>query len=141
MELIVNFQDFKSSFDKHKQSIPEILYNELTFLWVGDYYDGMLEGMLKYKNEKYKFEIITDYTKGIYPRTFAIIELTENEIKEEEYWNQQFEKHVGNHYNLETKEERKVKPQSGHHLFYDEFKKRKNKSYDKNIVKGWYIED
>lgn len=140
MELTLNFKDFKSSFDKHKLDIPEIPYNELTFLWVNDYYDGMLEGMLKYKNEKYKFEIITDYKKGIYPRTFAIICLTKTEIKEEEYWNGQFEKYVGNHYNLETKEERLVKPQSEHHLFYDEFNKRKNKGYDKNIVKGWYIE-
>lgn len=140
MELIVNFKDFKSSFDKHKHSVQEILYDGLTFLWIGDYYDGMLEGMLKYKNKKYKFKIITDYTKQIYPRTFAIINLTENEIKEEEYWNEQFEKYVGNHNNLETKEESKVKPQSEHHLFYDEFNKRKNKGYDKNTVKGWYIE-
>lgn|GEM_PF-6056850 len=71
MELITNFKDFKSSFDKHKHSVPEVLYYELTFLWIGHYYDGMLEGMQKYKNGKYKFEIITDYTKHIYPRTFA----------------------------------------------------------------------
>jgi hypothetical protein len=137
---MVNFKDFKSSFDKHKHSVPEIHYDEITFLWIGDYYDGMLEGMLKYKNQKYKFKIITDCTQHIYPRIFAIIGLTENEMKEEEYWNEQFEKYVGNHNNVQTKEEKTVKLQSEHHLFYEAFNKRKNKGYDKNIVKGWYIE-
>lgn len=140
MEQTINFIDFKNAFDTHKQNILEITYDELTFLWVGDYYDGKLEGMLEYKSQKYKFEIITDYTKNIYPRTFALIILTEDEIKEEVYWNEQFEKYVGNHYNYNTTDERIVKPQSEHHLFYDEFNKRKNKNYNNNIVKAWYIE-
>ena len=140
MEPGVNFKDLKSSFNDHKHSVPEILYDELNFLWIQDYYDGMLDGMLKYKDQKYRFEIITDFTKNVYPRIFAIITLTESEIKEEEYWNELFEKYVGNHNNLETTEERKLKPQSGHHLFYDEFNKRKFKGYDSNLVKGWYIE-
>jgi hypothetical protein len=140
MEQTISFIDFKNAFDTHKQNILEITYDELTFLWVGDYYDGKLEGMLEYKSQKYKFEIITDYTKNIYPRTFALIILTEDEIKEEVYWNEQFEKYVGNHYNYNTTDERIVKPQSEHHLFYDEFNKRKNKNYNNNIVKAWYIE-
>ncbi len=140
MKQHINFIDFKSSFDKLKHDVKEIPFDELTFLYFGDYYDGMLEGMLKYDNKKYKFEIITDYTEGIYPRIFAIIVLTEDEIKEEDYWNEQFEKYVGNHNNLQRKEKRLVKPQSEHHLFYDEYEKREKKDYNLNFVKAWYTE-
>jgi len=33
-------------------------------LWFDDYYDGMLCGILEYKNEKYRFEIISDITNN-----------------------------------------------------------------------------
>jgi hypothetical protein len=88
---------------------------------------------------RYWFEIITDYNKSNNPRIFALIILTEDEIKEEDYWNELFEKHVGNHNDLTTTEDRILKPWTEHHLFYDEFKKREKKGYDTNIVKGWYI--
>ena len=139
MEQNINFIDFKTSFDTLKHKVVEIPYDELTFLWIGDFYDGMLDGMLEYQNQKYRFEIITDYTKNIYPRLFAIIILSESEIKEEEYWNELFEKYVGNHNNLTTTEDRILKPVTEFHLFYDEFKKREKKGYDTNIIKGWYI--
>ena len=140
LESTTILKDLKSSFDNIKYSVEEVLYNELIFLWFSDYYDGMLEGMLKYKNQKYKFKIITDYTKNIYPRLFAIIILSESEIKEEEYWNELFEKYVGNHNNLEEVEQKEVKPQSQHHLFFNDFNKRKIKNYNTNPVKGWFIE-
>ncbi len=139
MEQTINFIDFKSSFDKLKYKVGEIPYDKLTFLWIGDYYDGMLEGMLEYQKQKYRFEIITDYNKSNNPRIFAVIILTEDDIKEEEYWNELFEKHVGNHNNLTTTEEIILKPWTEHHLFYDEFKKREKKGYNTNFVKGWYI--
>jgi pantothenate kinase-related protein Tda10 len=140
MEERIKFIDFKTAFETHREHVLEIKYEELIFLWVGDYYDGKLDGILKYKNQKYKFEIITDYTKAIYPRIFALIILTADEMKEEDYWNEQFEKYVGNHYNYNTTDERIIKPPSAHHLFYDAFNKRKNKNYNNNTVKAWYME-
>ncbi|HUC81745.1 MAG TPA: hypothetical protein VMR70_12570 [Flavisolibacter sp.] len=52
--------------------------------------------MLEYKYQKCRFEIVTDYQQDFRPRVFAIIELSEEQIVEETYWHEQFEKHVGN---------------------------------------------
>ena len=140
MNLSINLKELRNSFDSYKKNIEEVNYDEITFLYIGDYYDGMLEGMLEYQSNKYRFEIITDYKKISNPRIFAIIILTEEEIKDEEYWNGQFDKYVGNHNNLTTTEDNILKPSSEHHLFYDEYNKRQKNKYEYNIVKGWYIE-
>ncbi|PBQ30446.1 hypothetical protein CNR22_01250 [Sphingobacteriaceae bacterium] len=104
-----------------------------------DYYDGMLWGMLEYKSQYYRFEIITDYTTLIYPRVFAIVTLTKEQIADELFWHDLFVKHVGNHNDF-IGETLIAKPQSEHHLFYDKFKNRPQVNYDSNIVKGWFIE-
>ena len=62
--------------------------NQLTFLWFEDFYDGPLNGILKFDNKEYRYEIVTDYKKVKYPRIFAIVELSENELKEEKYWHE-----------------------------------------------------
>lgn len=136
---VVNFKDFKFSFDNYKDKVDKILTTDLTFLWKDDYYDGMLWGMLRYQSQYYRFETITDYKKHIYPRVFAIIMLTEQQIADETFWHDLFVKHVGNHNDFTT-DELITRPYTEHHLFYDEFKKRPEVNYDSNIVKGWFIE-
>lgn len=107
---------------------------------MNDYHDGMLCGMLEYRSQYYKFEIITDFMKGIYPRVFAIIILTKEQIADEIFWHDLFVKHVGNHNDFNGPSELITKPQSEHHLFYDKFENRPEVNYETNIVKGWFIE-
>lgn len=136
MNNIVTFKDFKRDYDFYKNSIEEIQYDILKFLWCDDYYDGMLCGMLVYKSNQYRFEIASDIYS--YQRYFAIILLTENQIEQETNWNKLFVKHVGNHNNFNLDETYRLNPQSEHHLFYDEYNKREIPNYESNIVIGWY---
>jgi hypothetical protein len=140
MDNQVTLGQFKDAFEKHKLSVPKIEESDLNVLWLDDYYDGMLIGMLEYKNNKYRFEIITDYIENIQSRIFAIIELTQEQIDEESYWNSLFKKYVGNHNNFDSDEELIQHPQTIHHFFYDHYKKRSKPNYDLNIVKGWFLQ-
>jgi hypothetical protein len=135
----VTFGQLKDAFENHRNSIPKIEESDFRVLWMDDYYDGMLVGMLEYKNIKFRFEIISDYTETIRQRIFAIIELTQEQINEESYWNDLFKKYVGNHNNFDS-DDLKQQPQTMHHLFYDQYKQRPAPNYDLNLVKGWFVQ-
>ena len=128
----ITYNQFKSSFEQHKKVVEQISPKHCATLWYDDWYDGMLSGMLEYENQKFRFEIITDYEKQIRPRVFAVISLTAQQIEEEIYWHGLFEKHV--------RDDTSDKPKSEHHLFYDEYQKRTNPNYGLNYVRAWYVE-
>lgn len=137
----VTFEQFKNAFEKYQNQIEKIEEKDLNVLWIDDYYDGMLLGMLEYQNSKFRFEIISEGTDSINQRIFAIVALTQSQIAEETYWNNLFKENVGNHNNFDTIEELKQHPQSMHHLFYDNYKMRDSPNYNTNIVRGWFVRD
>lgn len=140
MNASVTLENFRTQFETYKNEVKEIALSDIDFLWFNDYWDGMLEGILAYKNKKYRFEIITDYVQNIRPRIFAIVELTLEQIEEEAFWHDLFTKHVGDHNTAPFNSEGTVKPQADHHLFYDKYKTRLTPNYSSNIVIGWYKE-
>ncbi len=127
----ITFNQLKFSFDKYKNRVKELSSDDINILWFDDYYDGVLSGLLEYENQKFKFEIITDYTQNIYPRVFAVIQLTAEQILKEIYWNKLFTTHVV--------DGSKVRPASEHHLFYDKYQNA-NSDYASNYVRGWFVE-
>ena len=137
----ITLRQFKSSFNQVKDRVEKVRVEELTFLWFDDYYDGMLCGILEYKNQKCRFEIVTDYQQEIRPRVFAIIELSEEQIADETYWHELFEQHVGSNSISLAKDTVLHRPQSEHHLFYEPYQKRPDPHYELNIVKAWYVEE
>lgn len=142
MSTSINLRQFKSSFDKYKNEVTKVPSKELTFLWFDHFYDGMLSGILEYKNKKCRFEIITDYEKQqIRPRIFAILELTNEQVEDENHWHQLFEQHVGCHSVSPGKDAVLWRPQSEHHLFYEPYQKRKKPNYKASRVIGWYGEE
>lgn len=140
MDNLVTFKVFKDAFKNYQTSVPKIDDTELRILWMDDYWDGMLEGMLEYKNNKFRFQIITDYKEDSRPRIFAIIQLSERQIDDATEWNTLFKKYVGNHMNLDSDEDLQQHPQTMHHFFYDKYKQRSRPDYDLNIVKGWFVQ-
>ena len=92
----ISINEFKSYTEKSLQKIKCLNQNQIKILWFNEFCDGPLNGILKYNQKEYGFEIVTDYTKNIYPRIFAIFSLTENEFKEEKYWNELYIKLIKN---------------------------------------------
>jgi len=140
MSTQITFKEFKLRPEFYQQEVENISHENFNVLWIDDYYDGMLSGVLEIEDQKFRVEIITDYTQNIYPRIFAIIYLTNKEVEEEIYWNELFKKYVGNHNDLTSKDNNFLLPQSEWHFFYDQYQNRPNKGYNQNKVRGWFSE-
>lgn len=136
----IRFIQFKKEFEALRDAITQIEETDFRVLWIDDYYDGMLMGMLEYQGKKYRFEIISDYTDNLHPRFFAVIELTPEQIATESYWNNLFKEYVGTHNNYDSNEKPKMQPQAMHPLFYDRYQKRHEPNYDLNPVHAWLVQ-
>ncbi|MBP7557424.1 MAG: hypothetical protein KA821_14205 [Chitinophagaceae bacterium] len=133
----ITFEQFKKEFESFRNTVIQIHESDFGVLWINDYYDGMLTGMLEFQSKKYWFEIIGNYEDN--PRYFAVLELTPEQIAVESYWNNLFKEYVGNHNNYDSNETHKIKPQKMHHLFYDRYKIRTEPDYNPNPVHTWFL--
>ena len=130
----LSLKDFKTSFDLNKGQVRQIPRDQLSVLWFDDYYDGMLSGILEHKRQKFRFEIITDYSQNIYPRTYVMVQLTEEEYQDELYWHDLFKKYVADYQN------RIYQPETEHHLYFDQVSKRKKVDFGSSLIHGWFID-
>jgi hypothetical protein len=75
--------------------------NSVKWLWVNDYFDGPLAGIVKIESSMYfatlAQESEDEYKEGWF-RKYWIIKLSEEQLKEEIYWHNEFCKHVGMHF-------------------------------------------
>lgn len=127
-------KEFRESFDLNRGSVQQIPRDQLTILWFDDYYDGMLSGILEHSGQKLRFEIITDYSQNIHPRTFAIISLTEKQLDEETSRHELFKNHVGDYKN------KIYRPKTEHHLYFDKISESEKSDYESSFVYGWFID-
>jgi hypothetical protein len=130
----MTLKDFRACFESNRGIVRQISKEEITILYLDDYYDGMLSGMLAYRGENLRFEIITDYTKLIYPRTFAVINLSQEQLQEETNRHELFKRHVADYKN------RIYKPVDEHHLYFDRYGERNDFEFELSTVIAWFIE-
>jgi hypothetical protein len=120
-------------FNVNLNDLPKIESSNYRLLWFDDFYDGDINGILLYQNKKYWYQIYSesdDEEYSDYYRRYIIIELTELQISEEEYWHTLFQEKVG--YPVATQ------PQEMWSEFYEPNKSRKHRDFSKNIVIGWF---
>ena len=100
--------------------------------------------MLLYQDEKYWFEIVAesdDPDFQDYYRRFLIIELSDQQLQEEEYWHELFREKVGNHTDYELQgipHKEKLKPKDIWDEFYEPYQRRTEIDLSNNVVVGWY---
>lgn len=127
----ITLKELKKSTEKLLHRINNIHESQLKFLWFQDFYDGPLNGILEFENKEYRYEIVTNYTKAIYPRIFALVELTEDELKEEKYWYDLHKEIVKDQY---TDVEANKK-------YYKLEKRRKKINYNTKTVLWYFVQD
>jgi hypothetical protein len=137
----ITLGQFKSSYNHLQDRVERVRIEELTILWFDDFYDGVLSGMVEYKNQKCRFERLTDYEQAIRPRVFDIIKLLEEQIADETYWHELFLQHVIADPASRSKDGLVHSPQSKLHLFYEPYQKRPDPHYDFCNFVGWFVED
>ena len=70
-------------------------------------------------------------------RRFLVLELSPQQLAEEEYWHELFREKVGTHCDYDEAH-LEVKPQEKHHEFYEAYQKRAKPDYSTNRVIGWF---
>jgi hypothetical protein len=133
--------------------LPQITEEEVRILWHNDYYDGPRNGVLLYRDKAYCFQLqeddpdslphsdkINEAETGWYAR-FLVIELTDEQLQEEKYWNDLFRQKVGTHWDYDengkyTKGE--LRPREMWEKFYSAVKDRKPLDLSDNTVVGWF---
>lgn len=123
---------------------------EFKMLWHHSYYDGPLSGVAMFREREHWFQCVLEGEVAramdghfIGGRVFAIVELTDEQIKELYTRHEAFERHVGTHttYKYEgRKADRElgaVNPQKDWDKFYDEYKD-KHLDFSANRAIAWY---
>jgi hypothetical protein len=115
--------------------------DELRMLWIDDYYDGPLSGMLLFKGRLCRYECcdLADEHGNANVWRYVIRELSDDQIADEERWHALFVEHVGDHWTIHGDGHRgAVKPASEHAKFYDEYNKRGRVDYSTRPIVAWF---
>jgi hypothetical protein len=76
-----------------------------------------------------------------YYRRFLIVELSDEQLREKEYWHNLFREKVGTHTDFEVQGktlEEKLKPKETWDEFYRPYQQRKEVDLSDNLVIGWF---
>jgi hypothetical protein len=117
--------------------LPQVDLNAIRLLWHSDYWDGALTGLLLYEERKYWFENYDDVEST--RRRYLIIEISDEHLKEAEYWHELFREKVGTHTDYDENRHRNIgalKPKATWNEFYEPFQKRVAPDYSENTVIG-----
>ena len=122
-------------------NLPKIEFKETQNIWVSDYWDGAMSGLLEYQNKLYWFEMTQEnenWKKGEWYRIFAIIELTEAQLKKEFEVHEDFQRFVGTHFDGKQLKSPPIFEEGKMDSFYKKHSDYiKSKSFEENVVLGW----
>ena len=116
-----------------------IAREEVRFLWHCDFWDGPINGVCVYKDERCWFDAGPDADADLSdsPRRYALFRLSPEQLADEEYWHALFREHVGTHGDYDEKNPQ-VRPAESHRKFYDAYEKRGKVDYSNNQSLGWF---
>lgn len=117
---------------------PQVAESDVKLLWHGDYWDGLIDGMLLHQGEKCWYERIAENANDDdqWYRRFVIVRLTPEQLADALLWHEMFQTHVGTHTDYDDPCG-SVRPREGMHLFYDRYKDRIQPDYSTNHILGW----
>ncbi len=118
--------------------LKQICIDESQILWINDYYDGPLQGIVELNGKRLLFDMIDRDLLGQKHRRFWLINLNRKQLAEEQKWHELFCKNVGTHLDY-TDRERHTALTSECHKFYDPYKERKEPDYSQNEIVGWFL--
>jgi len=122
-------------------AMPRIHREALRMLWIHDYWDGPLTGMLVYDGKLRWFECcdVNPETSDVGARRFVVRDVAEEQIAEEERWHALFVEHVGDHWTVQGDDRPgTVKPAEEHAKFYGPYSKRAPSDYTTRPILGWF---
>lgn len=136
--------------DQSYLRLPRLDRSQVSLLWFAEYYDGPMSGLLETGGRKYWFQAPKDYLGrydeiGDEVRHYLVIELSPEQLAEEEEWHDLFREKVGTQYdpyeNVHPPVERYLRPQEMHAEYFDAAESRTPLDLSQNRVIGWFAGD
>ena len=129
--------------DSHSYlDLPEVDKAEVRMLWHSDFWDVPLNGLATYQGRKYWFQTLEDLRRNdLAEMIYLLVELSDEQITEEEYWHELFREQVGTHTDYDEQGHRKtgsLMPESAQKKYFDARKSRKGHDFANNRVIGWF---
>jgi hypothetical protein len=124
-------------------TLPQIPRADVTFLWHCDFWDGPQTGIVRWGSERLWFEMFPASVTGSLNVTswrFLLVRLSEQQLRDEEWWHELFRQHVGTHTDYERADgdPGTVHPREQHAKFYDAYATRVPPDLSANEVIGWF---
>ena len=121
-------------------SLKKYNLGEYQTIWIGDYWDAPITGMLKIDTQFFWFELIKEnWTRDDWFRRYAIIKLSDEQLEKELQVHEDFQKYVGIHWdvNMEKPPPDFVEEQA--ETFYEAHLPHINSNpFEENEVVGWF---
>jgi hypothetical protein len=122
--------------------LPHLDKRDIRMVWHSDFWDVPISGLLLYHGEKYWFQTAGDIRYSDSSGTiYLVVQLSRQQLEEEEYWHDLFRQKVGNHTDYGEYGNRTLnaqKPPNTHSEFYDAYNKRTKLDLSTNTVIGWF---
>lgn len=121
-------------------ALPQIEKAAVRWQWPCDFWDGPITGVVLYEGVKYWAQQCAEHVEAEpWYRRYLIIELSEEQLQDEEYWHRLFEEKVGTHTCSHlAAEARKVKREDHWREFYEPYQQRTPPDFSQNRVVGWF---
>ena len=118
--------------------LPQIDRSNVRLLWHSGFWDGPTSGLCLHNGRKCWFEMCAEGEEGDgFYRRFLLLELSPEQVEDEERWHDLFRRKVGAHCDHgDPKGE--VLPRESWREFYDEYEKRGRVDYSANPAIGWF---
>ncbi|HET6252257.1 MAG TPA: hypothetical protein VFE47_31515 [Tepidisphaeraceae bacterium] len=126
----------------------QIPFSQIEMISISDFWDGPLMGMAGYAGQVYWYNIIAPsdgeetanpgFDGFGEPRAFALFQLTEAQLREEQRWHSLFEEKVGTHWSCKREARGELKPASMHREFFEPASKRDRLDLRSATVVGWF---
>lgn len=133
--------------------LPRLDPSDIRYRWLVDFYDGPVTGLIRYQGRSYWFEnpeerwaersgtMFRGYST---PRRFLVVELSQDQLAKEEYWQAEFRRYVGGYGDFDDAGQpvgrRGMQPVERHHLYFDRYEQRAPMDLSDNTVIGWFEE-
>jgi hypothetical protein len=134
----MNFGEFSP---EKLDQLPKVDRKDFRILWDVSYWDGPRTGILSYQGEKYWFQVFDETDDNVIFRRLLILELSDEQLREEEHWHDLFRQKVGTHTDYDEAGKRQsgiLHPKEVWHEFYDLYRYRLPLDLTNNRIIGWF---
>lgn len=105
-----------------RDSLRRLESTDYAFLWVSDFWDGPISGMLKLDAVQFWFEQFeeSEDETSLWYRRYAVVQLSHDQIERENEVHADFQRFVGKHWDYDSRpEEKELRPKEEWPSFYD----------------------